>query len=184
MESNMLSDYFDPAAQDSALLPSEQQTLNEAKRLMANKKPGKAAPLFAKLAEVLASARQPQRAANLHAMSAQAFAESHNESPALTQARAALNLFLQYKMTDRVPVFYASIIRELTKRGLANAAETLTKEFASKVPQPASETNSIAARLPANCPQCGAPVHISDPHLTAASKVECIYCGTPIRPLA
>ena len=54
---------------------------------------GQAAPLFAKLAEVLASAGQPQRAANLHAESAQAFAESHNEAPALAQARSALNLF-------------------------------------------------------------------------------------------
>lgn len=131
----MFSDSFDPAAQDSALLPSELQTLNEAKRLMANKKPGQAAPLFAKLAEVLTSAKQPQRAASLHAQSAQAFAQSRNETPALIQARAALNLFLQYKMVQQAEVLYSSLSRELTKRGMGKAAETLATEFAARLPQ-------------------------------------------------
>jgi hypothetical protein len=183
MEAIMSSDYFDPTARDSALLPSEQQALNEAKRLLANKKPGQAAPLFAKLAEVLASAGQPQRAANLHAEAAQAFAESHNEAPALIQARAALNLFIQYKMVERATIFYAGLSRELTKRGLENAAKTLANEFASRIPQPTPKTPPIAARLPANCPQCGAPVHISDSHRIDAS-VECAYCGTLILPQA
>ena len=176
----MSSDYFDPAARDSALLPSEQQTLNEARRLLANKKPGQAAPLFAKLAEVLASAGQPQRAANLNAEAAQSFAESHNEIPALTQARAALTLFLHYKMMDRAQVFYANLSRELTKRGLGNAAETLAKEFASRIPQPTPATSLVAARLPSNCPQCGAPVHVNDLHRIEA--IECAYCGTLIQP--
>ena len=180
----MSYDYFDPAAPDSALLPSEQQTLNEAKRLRANKKPGQAAPLFAKLAEVLASAGQPQRAAHLHAESAQAFAESHNETPALIQARVAFNLFLQYKMVQPAQVLYANLSRELTKRGLGNAAATLENEFASRLPQSVSATPSLAARMPSNCPQCGAPIHITDIQLTNASMLECIYCGTPLRPSA
>jgi hypothetical protein len=179
----MFSDSFDPSARGSALSPSEQQRLDEAKRLYEDGKPGKAAPLFARLAEVLISNRQPKRAASLHAQAAQAFAESRNEVGALTQTRAALNLFLQYKMVERMPFFYASITKELTKRGLGNAAETLAKEFASKIPQPTSVTPPVAIRLPANCPQCGAPVHVSDVHWSDASKIECAYCATPIRPL-
>ena len=182
--SNLSSDFFDPAAQDSALLPSEQQTLNEAKRLLANGKPGQAAPRFSKLAAILTSARQPQRAANLHAQAAQAFAESRNETPALMQARAALNLFIHYQMVERAPFFYANIRRELTKRGLENAAETLANEFASKIPQPTPATPPVAARLPTNCPQCGAPVHVNDAHWIDAGTVECAYCGTPIQPRA
>lgn len=179
----MYSDSFDPTAKDSALLPSEQMALNEAKRLMANGKPRQAAPVFAKLAEVLTSGRQPQRAATLHAQAAQAFAESRNEAAALTQARTALNLFLQYRMIERVPFFYTDITKELTKRGMGKAAETLAKEFASRLPRSAPETPPAAIRLPANCPQCGAPVRINDAHGLDVNKVECVYCGTPIRPL-
>lgn len=180
----MFSDSFDPYARGSALSPSEQQRLDEANHLYEEGKPGKAAPLFARLAEVLISNRQPKRAASLHALAAQAFAESRNEVGALTQARAALNLFIQYKMFERMPFFYVSITKELTKRGLGNAAETLANEFASKLPKPAPVMPSVAVRLPSNCPQCGAPVRISDEHGQDAGKVECIYCGTPIRPLA
>ncbi len=180
----MFSDSYDPSARGSTLRPSEQQRLDEARQLYEDGKPSQAAPLFARIAEVQTSNRQLQRAANLHAQAAQAFAESSNETAALTQARAALNIFLQYKMVQRTQFFYASISKELNKRGMNNAAETLAKEFASKVLQPAPATPSVAARLPSNCPQCGAPVRISDAHGLDASKIECAYCGTPIRPLA
>jgi len=183
MEAAISYDNSDPSGKGSALSPSEQQRLDEARRLFEEGKPGKAAPLFARLAEVLISNRQPKRAASLHAQAAQAFAESRNETAALTQARAALNLFLQYKMVDRIPFFYASVTRELTKRGMGNAAETLAKEFEARLPQSSSVTQPAAIRLPANCPQCGAPVRISDVHGADVSNVECNYCGTPIRPL-
>ena len=179
----MFSDSYDPSAKGSALSPSEQQRLDEAKHLYEDGKPGKAAPLFAKLAEVLISNRQPKRASSLHALSAQAFAENRNEIAALTQARAALNLFIQYKMLDRMPFFYASITKELTKRGLGNAAETLANEFASKLPKSDPVTPpSVAVRLPSNCPQCGAPVRVSETGEVDAGTIECVYCGTPIRP--
>ena len=89
----MSYDASDPAAPESAILPSQRQTLSEANRLLENNKPRQAAPLFAKLAEVLTSAGQPRRAANLHAQAALAFAKGHDES-ALVQARTALTLFL------------------------------------------------------------------------------------------
>jgi hypothetical protein len=183
MKVNMSSDSSDPSARVSALQPSEQRRLEEAEYLLENGKPAQAAPIFAKLAEVLTSAGQPKRAANLHAQAAQAFAQCRNESSALTQARAALNLFLQYKMVERMLIFYANLSRELTKRGMKNAAETLANEFESRIPRSAPVASPIATRLPANCPQCGAPVHFNDPH-DDVNKVECIYCGTPIRPLA
>ncbi len=177
----MSSDFTDPAARESALLPSQQQTLTEANYLLDNGKPAQAAPLFAKLAEVLASASQPKRAANLHAQAAMAFAKSRNEAPALMQARAALNLYLEYKIVPQAPFFYANIVRELTKRGMTNAAETLEKEFASKVgPQPTPVTPATG-RLPTNCPHCGAPVRSNEVHWIDAHTAECAFCGTPIQ---
>ena len=55
-------DSFDPASKNSALQPAEQCRLEEADAHMENNQPAQAAPIYAKLAEVLASARQPRRA--------------------------------------------------------------------------------------------------------------------------
>ncbi len=175
----MFSDSNDPYAQ---LRPSEQQRLDEANQLYEDGKAGQAAPLFARIAEVLTANRQPQRAANLHAQAAQAYAESNNESAALTQSRSALNIFRKLNVEKRTQYFYTSIRKELTKRGMNQAAETLAKEFAARVSPPAPTALSAAARLPAHCPQCGAPVRVSDAHEFDIKKVECAYCGTPIRP--
>ncbi|MFN8382072.1 MAG: hypothetical protein U0V02_09040 [Anaerolineales bacterium] len=178
----MFSNSNDPYMQGNTLRPSEQQRLDEAYQLYKEGKPSQAAPLFARIAEVLTENRQAQRAANLHALAAQAFAESGNESLALVQARAALKIFLQLKMEKRTQYFYNSISKELTKHGMDHAAESLKKEFAAKVSPPAE--SSMAARFPTNCPQCGAPVHISDAHGLNVAEVECGFCGTPIRPSA
>ncbi len=126
----MFSDSNDPYAQ---LRPSEQQRLDEANQLYEDGKAGQAAPLFARIAEVLTANRQAQRAANLHAQAAQAYAESNNESAALTQSRSALNIFLKLNVEKRTQYFYTSIRKELTKRGMNQAAETLAKEFAARV---------------------------------------------------
>src|SRR5215467_2956221 len=130
----MSYDSSDPAARESALLPAQRQTLSEANRLLEDNKPRQAAPLFAKLAEVLKSAGQPKRAAQLHAQAALAFAKSRDES-ALMQGRTALTMLLQYKLDQRASVLYTDLQRELTKRGLQAAAETLRNEFAIKLPQ-------------------------------------------------
>ena len=188
----MASDPIDHAAQDEALSPSQRQTLQQAQRLLSNGQPGEAARLFAKLAEGLAFSNRPRRAANLHAQAAHAFADSHNETAALTQARAALTLFLQHRMVERSPVFYANISRKLTNLGMPNAAETLAGEFASKLPKPTPAPQATpamppagqSARLPTNCPKCGAPIRSSEAHWIDANTVECGYCGTLIRPAA
>lgn len=180
----MFSDSSNPSAKDSALQPSEQQRLSEAEHLFEDGKPGQAAPLFAKLAEVLTSANQPKRAATVHAQAAQAFAQSRNESAALTQARAALNLFLQYHMEQAALFYYNSISRELNNRGMKNAAQALTNDFGYKVGShstPVIPKAGQSAHFPPNCPQCGAPVRSDEVHWIDVSTVECAFCGTPIQ---
>lgn len=179
----MSSTSFDPSARDSALQPSEQRRLEEANALLDNNKPAQAAPIFAKLAEVLTSAKQPRRAASVHAQAALAFARSRNES-ALMQARAALTLMLQYKLDQQASVFYEDILREFTKRGMQPAAQALANEFAAQVapaPAPVNPHAAQFARLPSNCPHCGAPLRSEEVHWVDARTVECVFCGTPVR---
>ena len=174
-------DPSDPAAKESALQPHHQKTLTEANYLMENGKPGQAAPLYAKLAEVLASAGQPRRASNLHAQAAMAFARHREEAPALVQARAALTFFVQHRVGRQAEFFYANITREMTKRGMKNAADALVKEFSSKVVEskPVAQP-ATALRFPTTCPQCGGPVRTDEVHWIDDGTVECDFCGTPI----
>jgi hypothetical protein len=178
-------DPSDPSARDSALQPSEQRRLEEANFYLENNKPAQAAPIFAKLAEVLESARQPKRAANLHSQAAIAFARSRNDA-ALLQARAALSLLLQYQLEPQAAAFYKDLLREFTKRGMKSAAEALSKEFGERVSPPAASDPRAAQlnRLPSHCPSCGASLRQSEVKWTEADTIECGFCGTPIRPSA
>ena len=178
-------DPSDPTARDSALQPSEQRRLEEANFYLENNKPAQAAPIFAKLAEVLESAKQPKRAANLHSQAAIAFARSRNES-ALVQARAAMSLLLQYKLDQQAAALYKDLMHEFTKRGMTPTADTFAKEFGHAFPQPTLPDAKAAQlnRLPSHCPSCGASLRASDVRWTDAKTIECGFCGTPIRPTA
>ncbi len=183
----MSPDPLDPAEQDSALSPSQRQTLQQAQNFLSSGQPGEAARLFARLAESLNLSNRPRRAANLHAQAAHAFADSHNESAALTQARAALTLFVQNRMAPRIPVFYANITRKLANRGMPGAAEALAKEFGARVgalPAPVTPPAEHATRLPTSCPKCGAPLRSTETHWVDADTAECAYCGALVRPAA
>ena len=180
----MFRRFRNQAQQANLLNPAQLQTLNQANQLVASGQPGQAAPLFAGLAAAMETTNHPRRAANLHAQAAHAYADSGQEQNALTQARAALTLFLQYQMVQRSPVFYANITRKLTNRGMKNAAATLAQEFGNRVgpvPAPVSPPPS-RAQLPTNCPQCGGPIHASAASWIDANTAECEYCGALIRP--
>ena len=173
-----------PAEQPDSLNPRQRQVLGQAKHLVSQGKPGQAAPLFAELAEV-EGANHPQHAANLHAQAAHAFADEQRGPAALIQARAALNLFLKYQMDKRTSMFYANITRKLNDNGMKNAADTLSGEFGARIAalqSGATFTVQKHARLPSNCPQCGAPVHVDKAKWVDSNTVECAYCGSQIRP--
>jgi len=172
------------ALQPQVLTPAQLQTLNQANRLMAGGQPGQAAALFAGLASQLESANHPRRAANLHAQAAHAYADSQQEQNCLTQARAALTLFLQNQMVQRTPVFYANITRKLNAQGMKGAAAALAQEFGGRIgPLPAQTPGAAPRRpLPTNCPQCGGPIHASSTTWVDANTAECEYCGALIRP--
>jgi hypothetical protein len=184
-EINMFRRFRNPAFQSNPLGPLQMRTMNQANQLVANGHPAQAAPLFAELAGKMEATNHPRRAANLHTQAANAYADSQNKQAALTHARAALTLFLQYQMVRRTPVFYANITRKLTSKGMNNASEVLAKEFGSRVePMPAQVAPAAGQRglLPTNCPKCGAPIHGEDANWVDNSTVECDFCGSLIRP--
>ncbi len=167
-----------------ALGPAQMNILERANQLLANGKPAEAAPLFAQLAGATEAGGHPRLAANLHARAAHAYADGGDGSSALVQARSALNLFLEYRMMRRAPVFYANITRKLNDRGMTAAANHLLQEFGSQVS--ALPANPAAGQphhgtLPTHCPNCGAPVRGDEVEWVDANTAECDYCGSPIR---
>jgi hypothetical protein len=165
--------------------PDQLATLQQANRLMANRKPGQAAPLFAQIAAQMESSNNPRRAANLHARAAHAFADSQAGQAALGQARSALNLFITNQMTLRTPMFYANITRKLNNKGMQPAAKSLQQEYGSRIgaapAQPPAAPAQHRGSLPTSCPKCGAPVHGREANWVDDSTAECDYCGALIR---
>jgi hypothetical protein len=173
----------DTADLTEPLDPPQRQIQIQANQLVAHGKPGQAAHLFAQLAEV--ESPNPQRAANLHAQAALAFANDQQGPAALLQARLALHLFFKQHMNQRAPVFYANITRTLNNKGLNPAAEALANEFGAQIaalPPAAPSPAQKHALLPTNCPKCGAPIHSDQAKWVDTNTVECEYCGTQIRP--
>jgi hypothetical protein len=165
------------------LTPPQLEMLSQANQFIANQQFGQAAPLFAELARQLEVGQHPRRAANLHAQAAHAYADSGDATQALAQARAALNLFIQYQMAQRTPVFYANITRKMTQHGMTDAVANLKAEFGSKIGTlPAQQAAVVRGLLPTTCPQCGAPVRSDEVIPVDANTVECGYCGALLRP--
>jgi hypothetical protein len=171
------------AFQASTINPIQMQSLVKANQLVAIRQPSQAAPIFTNLASEM-DISHPRRAANLHAQAAHAYADSQNEQAALNQARLAMNLFIQYQMANRIPVFYSNINRKFTNKGMKTASETLISEFGSKIGSisaPPTPTPAHQGQLPTNCTKCGAPIHKNDANWVDDQTIECDFCGSLIR---
>ncbi len=175
-----------PVARNAPLNAAQIEVLAKANQLAGNGNPGDAAPLFAELAREL-DVQRPRQAANLHARAAHVYADAGNAQSALMQARTGLSMFIQYRMVDRSPMFYANITRKFNNKSMKGAATAIQNEFGGRVGSLPSQTQSparLAARrgtLPTNCPKCGGPVHVDDVSWMDNQTVECEYCGTAIR---
>ena len=172
-----------PAINGTALGPAQMELLHQANQFLTSGQPGKAAPLYARLAGAMESEKHPRRAANLHAQAANAYTDSQAEQSALAHARSALTLFIQYQMMQRTPVFYANITRKLTNHGMKASADALVREFGPQVggmPVP-DQLARQPASLPTNCPKCGAPLSPTVASWIDSNTAECAYCGAAIR---
>ena len=172
-----------PAMQNDILSASQIEVLSRANQWVAGNNPSGAAPLFAELGHEL-DVSHPRRAANLHTRAAHAYADAGNEQLALAQARAALTMFIQYRMVNRAPVFFVHITRKFNNKGMKNSAAALQNEFGNRVgplPSQPAQTSAKRSLLPTNCPKCGAPVHGDDTAWIDDQTAECDYCGAAIR---
>ncbi len=172
-----------PILQNNIFSTSQIEVLAKANQLAAANSPAEAAPLYSELARELDGSR-PRAAANLHGRAAHAYADSGNEQLALSQARTALTMFIQYRMIRRTPVFFANITRKFNNKGMKNSANALQNEFGNRVgPMPTQPPPGSAGRgvLPTNCPKCGAPVHSDEATWIDNQTAECDYCGASIR---
>ena len=165
--------------------PAWLATMGQANQLIAKGQPAQAAQIMAQLAQDVEGRRRARPAAIFHAQAAHAYAAAKNESNALAQARAALNLFLQLNIARRIPKFYDNITGKLRTNGIASAADTLQKEYGDKV-QPFRSFASPAApaqgkRLPSNCPHCGAAARSDEVDWIDGQSAECNYCGGVIQ---
>ncbi|MDR3574131.1 MAG: hypothetical protein P4L50_09725 [Anaerolineaceae bacterium] len=168
--------------------PEQINTINQANQLRASGQCEQAAMLFAQLAAAMETSGHPRRAANFHAQAAHTFADANEPVRSLTHARRALDLFLQFQMVRRIPVFYTNITRHLRNKGLVGAADQVVKEYAAKVssfPMPVQppQTAQSGPRpvLPPSCPKCGAPVRSDEIEWIDNRSAECIYCGTTLQ---
>ncbi len=158
------------------------RALAQANQLLASGQTHEAANSLAQIAQELERRNHPRRAANLHAQAAHAYADSHDEANALLHTRAALNLFIQFGMSQRVSNLYANMTKKLRANGMNSAAETLIREFEARVKNlPAPQQNTGArGRLPGKCPSCGAPVRSDEVDWIDGQSAECAYCGSVI----
>lgn len=170
------------------LAPEQIAILNQANQLRASGQFEQAALLFAQLASGMESTSHPRRAANFHAQAAHCFVDAKEPVRSLTHARRALDLFLQYQMVRRIPVFYTNIVHHMRNKGLIEAANQIEKEYAAKVspfPLPVQPAQSAQGRprpsLPSSCPKCGAPVRSDEIEWIDDRSAACIYCGTTLQ---
>ncbi len=180
----MFRRFRNPAVNGTVLGPAQMELLHQANQFLTSGQPGKAAPLFARLAGAMESEKHPRRAANLHSQAANAYADSQAEQSALAHARSALTLFIQYQMIQRTPVFYANITRKLSNHGMKTSADALVREFGPLVggmPVPDQPAAQQHASLPTNCPKCGAPLNSTEASWIDSNTAECAYCGAAIR---
>ncbi len=164
-----------------ALSAAQLAAVSHANQLLANGHPLRAAAQLAQVTQQV-EANQPPRAPNLHAGAAHAYADGHDEANTLTQARAALTLFIKYEMTDRTPVFFTNITTKLRNKGQASAADLLQKEFGAQAGTAPSASATPAApiahgRLPSSCPTCGAPARSDEVEWVDNQSAVCNYCG-------
>ncbi len=160
------------------------QSIQRINQMIANGQAKEAAQMLTRLVQESENRGRPRLTANLHAQAARAYAVAKDEPNALSHARSALNQFVQLNMLPRVPQFYANITRDLRANGMSASADALQKEFGAKAKELESKGFAAPAqrgRLPAKCPQCGAPAKSDEVDWIDRNSAECNYCGSVIQ---
>ena len=172
------------------LTPAQLQTLAQANQFQASGHCQQAGELFSSLAGELQANQHPRRAANCYAQAAHAYADSQMPDQAESQARRALDIFIQTKMLERAPRFYTNILNKMRQSGMNPSANLIEQEYGQRIqglplPGPTTGQNPMPktahGRLPSACPKCGAPVNPLDGVWIDRENAECNYCGATLQ---
>lgn len=175
----------------SVLTPDQLTLLTQANQLVSQGKHFEGAQVFAMLAVELESSQHPLQAANLHALAALTYIDASAGTveihlaaeiavQALSQARLALNLFINQKMNDRTRRFYSTVIRKLQSEDMKLAIMALKSEFGRYGTSPLSLMPYAiypTRNLPLACSYCAAPIHGDEIVWLDGQKAVCAYCG-------
>lgn len=162
----------------------EMSQLQNANELIASGQPEKAAPIYLQLARGLQSTQHPRKAANMHAMASNAFADAKEEKQALQQAQVALRFFVRLQMMPRAAQFYGNICAKMNQNGMTDSATELETEFGpmlANIPARAmGDPRQGPRHLPTSCPKCGAPLRSDEVEWVDAVTASCSFCGSVI----
>ncbi|MCL4486924.1 MAG: zinc ribbon domain-containing protein [Chloroflexi bacterium] len=154
----------------------------QVQQMIANGRAAQAAEMLTQMCAQAEANRRPRLAANLHAQAARVFVLSKDERSASKHARLALDQFIALNMTPRAARFYANLVREMNEGGMASA-HALESEYSGRLGSFIRAAGQPAARgrLPAKCPNCGAPAKSDQVDWIDSQSAECAFCGGVIQ---
>jgi hypothetical protein len=146
-----------------------------------------AAERFSALAQEAEERAMPQAAGDLYLRAARCYAELDNLDLADQRAEQAIHLLIQARALGRVRQVLPRVLAGLERAGRHDDAERLRREieqaFEGKEPLPGAVPlrARAAARLPAKCPNCGAPIKPDEVAWAGPATAECPYCGGVVK---
>ncbi len=154
--------------------------LHEANQLFNAGRYQEAGPLFARLAQEAEAHHMPRRAVQLHLRAAESFGLAGNGQTTLVHARATLDTMLAHGRTGQASQALERLLAALRRNNLAAEADTLQREYQGRlsVAAPMEPAGQPPGRLPAQCPQCAAPVRSDEVEWIDSHNAACAYCGS------
>jgi len=160
------------------------RALRKAEGLLREGKPAEAASIFVELAQEAERRGMLDRAGDLYLRAARCYLALDDLNQADERATKAIHLFLRAGRPMKVRRLLPKVMGALETRGRHAEAEELRKEVEAVLGPPlGGRPFGPAGRgeLPAQCPNCGAPVKPNEVNWVSPRSAECPYCGSVIK---
>lgn len=162
--------------------------LARAERLLAAGNFAEAAEIFDKLSDEAEERGMLDPAGDLAMRAARCYLHLDDLDKADERAERAIRLFIKARRPRKVRRLLPKVLQALEQHGRQADADALRQEveeafqglMARQPPGPIAA--HMAARLPARCPNCGAPIKPKEVSWIGPGTAECPYCGSTIKP--
>jgi hypothetical protein len=157
--------------------------LRRANQMMETGQFAQAYPLLLRLADVAAARGMPVRAAHLYLRAARARIEMGGAEDAFDLARRAIRLMVDAGQAERLRGLLPGVVDAFEQQGYHDQAVALRAEGRALLGAEAGQPPApAAAKLPARCPSCNAPVRAGEVTWVGGGPVaECAYCGSVLQ---